>query len=175
MFSNTYINFPPSFISFTYTKYVLSFVLFTFSYLLSSCHLPSFILFTYATYVLAFVLSNSRTYSLLAIFLNSFLSFHLHLRPFLLTFTLTHLPTCCHPTLGIPFPYTTYVLSFVLFTFTHLISSCYFPLVILSPLVSTVQCTYIAFIILSTVRTYSLLPTFVHSIYKFFLFFFYLL
>jgi hypothetical protein len=74
MFFNTYINFPPSFIPFTFTKYALS-----------------------------FVLSNSRTYSLLAIFLHSFLSFHLHLRPFLLTFTLTHLPTCCHPTLGIPF------------------------------------------------------------------------
>ncbi len=106
-------------------------------------------------------------------------SFHLHkVRPCLCTSNLTHLLSSCHLPSFFPFTYTTYVLSFVLFTFTHSLRSCYFPLVILSPLVSTVHVLYsvhIAFIILSTVRTYSLLPPFVHSIYKFFLFFFYLL
>ncbi len=70
----------PSFFPFPYTTYVLSFVLFTLTHLLTSClFLHSFLYCFHSTftYFLSFVFPTSCTYSVLAFFLHSFLSFDL--------------------------------------------------------------------------------------------------
>ncbi len=126
MFFNTYINFPPSFIPFTYTKYALSFVLFTFTHFISSCHLPSFIPFTYTTY----------SYLL-----------------FFVLFTFTHLISSCHLPSFIPFTTSDPQTSFPLY-FSP--SHTYSLLAIFLQAFLFTSSKYIVFFVLSTSRTYSL-------------------
>jgi hypothetical protein len=98
MFFNTYINFPPSFIPFTYTKYVLFFVLSTSrTYSLP----PSFIPFTTSTptafpayfhlHTLTQFLPSSFIYSFHLHHVRTFLrTFHLHILTQFLLFSFSH-------------------------------------------------------------------------------------